>query len=833
MRIVIDLQGAQTGSGFRGIGRYSLSLSLELVKLADQHEIYLFLNTSFPESIMKLKALFEGMLPSENIILFKPPYDCRESKYSNNARMKVAEYLREDVIARLNPDVLLVTSLFEGYNDDAVTSIGTLYPHIKTAVILYDLIPYINPKEYLRTASQKGYYYRKIESLKKADILLSISNASKEEAIKILSLDDTKIMNVSSALDPIFTTMKVSTQQKEEIRKKFNLKDNIILYVPGGFDARKNFKNLIRAYSLLPRRIKQESQLVIASKICEQNKKKLLTYALQSGLNENDIVMTDYLSDMELMALYHCAALFVFPSLHEGFGLPILEAMSCNLPVIGSNNTSIPEVINNQEALFDPHSILEMSKKMQLVLEDILLKERLRSHASQQIRQFSWKDTASKVLSALEALSTQKTSFPESLPDIQSVLEGLDIKFSYDDLAAMASALAFCKHAPLQRQFLIDISELVHRDAKSGIQRVVRSILKELLDNPVATYVTIPIYFDGMQYRYANNFIAQWKGGADEKLIDFPVTFSPKDIYFSLDLNAHLAQKTHQLHAYLSVIGVQMYFMVYDVLLLQHPEWWPQGTSQMFQEWFRSILQTANKLICISQSVADDVKQLMRLHSKNKLFPLVDFFHLGADIKNSLPSKGLPENAQEILNLLASKPTFLMVGTIEPRKGHHQTLLAFEKLWEKGFDIQLVIVGKKGWLVDELCTKILTHTQKNEKLFWLEAISDEYLEKIYEVSTCLIGASEGEGFGLPLIEAAQYHLPIIARDIPVFREVAKEYAFYFNDTRQEEVLEEAIADWLMRYKEGTYPKSDKMPYLRWNESVYQLIDKLELSYENL
>ena len=110
-------------------------------------------------------------------------------------------------------------------------------------------------------------------------------------------------------------------------------------------------------------------------------------------------------------------------------------------------------------------------------------------------------------------------------------------------------------------------------------------------------------------------------------------------------------------------------------------------------------------------------------------------------------------------------------------------------------------------------------------LFWLEGISDEYLEKVYAASTCLIAASYGEGFGLPLIEAAQRKLPIIARDIPVFREVAGEHAYYF-DSRDPQGLAHAIEQWLRLYEKGTYPKSDNMPWLTWKESAADLFKKV-------
>jgi len=164
-----------------------------------------------------------------------------------------------------------------------------------------------------------------------------------------------------------------------------------------------------------------------------------------------------------------------------------------------------------------------------------------------------------------------------------------------------------------------------------------------------------------------------------------------------------------------------------------------------------------------------------------------------------------------------------MVGTIEPRKGHAQTLAAFELSWAEGMDTNLVIVGKQGWMVEKLVEKLRHHPELGRRLFWLEGISDEYLEKVYASCTCLIAASEGEGFGLPLIEAAQHKLPIIARDIPVFHEVAGEHAFYFKGKEPDD-LAKAVQKWLELYRSGQHPKSDDMPWLTWNESASQLLD---------
>ena len=103
-----------------------------------------------------------------------------------------------------------------------------------------------------------------------------------------------------------------------------------------------------------------------------------------------------------------------------------------------------------------------------------------------------------------------------------------------------------------------------------------------------------------------------------------------------------------------------------------------------------------------------------------------------------------------------------------------------EQLWADGVDANLAIIGHQGWNTDDLAKRIQEHPEHNQRLFWLPGVSDEMLEEVYRAAHVLLAASEGEGFGLPLIEAARHGLPIIARDIPVFREVAGEQAYYFR-----------------------------------------------------
>ncbi len=841
MRIVIDMQGAQTDNRFRGIGRYSLALTLAMARNAPQHEIWLVLNAALPESIPMIRHAFDGLIPAQQIRIFDVPTPVAENNPNHDWCARAAEKIREHFIQQLQPDIVFITSLFEGYNDDAVTSIGRLYNDVHTAVILYDLIPFLKPAAYLNTPLQRQHYERKIASLKKADLLFAISSYTKQEAIDTLALQPESIINISAAIDARFQPCKDATRRAPTLLNKLGIYRKMVMYAPGGFDSRKNFATLIQAYALLPAEIRANHQLVIASKISDGDRARLEQLQSKAGLDKDELILTGYVSDDDLVLLYNLATLFVFPSTHEGFGMPILEAMACGAPTIGSNTTSIPEVIGYEKALFDPHSAQSICDKMTLILQDDTLRGELAQHGLQQATTFSWDVSAKRVIAGLESWHA---SLPDHLKqqgtiqDVHTLLTAIaNIHHNDDaacpaterDLRAAANAIAF-NIGGHSKQLLIDISEIVQRDAKSGIQRVVRSILLELLQHAPDGYTVHPIYFDGEVYRHANHFMTKFlehfpslKISKNINYTDDVAEFNQDDIYLGLDLNAHLTNALHPHHQRLKMLGVQLYFVVYDILLIHRPDWWHTGTSEIFEKWLNNISQIATGLVCISAAVAQEVQKWLMHNQPNRYdVPVISSFHLGADLENSVPTQGLPENAQSVLDAIRAYPSFLMVGTIEPRKGHAQTLAAFESLWQRGVPVNLVIVGKEGWLVKDLVKQLRHHTQGGEHLFWLEGVSDEYLERIYQASTCLIAASEGEGFGLPLIEAAQHKLPIIARDLPIFREVAGQHAFYFQGLRPLD-LANAISNWLALRDQSTIPSSQDMPWLTWQQSVQQLL----------
>lgn len=841
MRIVIDLQPCQSESRFRGIGRYSLAFASALVRNAKEHEVWILLNDRFPESAPRIRQVFSGLVPRERIVVFSVPTQIAEIHTQHLWLTKVSELIREAFIASLNPDIVHISSLFEGWGDDVTTSIGHLSSTSKTSVTLYDLIPLINRKVYLSDKSLENWYTRKIESLKRCDCLLTISESSRHEVISQLDIKSSKVINISAAVDDRFSTSARHNPSRQNILLKYGIQHPFIMYSPGGFDKRKNIERLLEAYSKLSHNIKLKHQLVITGRLPQDINLSIRKYSRSCGLGEHELILTNYIDDTDLIALYNSCKLFIFPSTHEGFGLPALEALSCGAATVGSNISSIPEVIGHQEALFDPYSVDAIHQILKRGITDDSFRTLLLENASVQAAKFSWDKSAKKAIESFEKM------YDELLVERVRLKEENkhETQITYQNLIAAISKINEIKNKTnieltqiasciarnlsfTEKKLFVDISELVQRDAKSGIQRVVRSILIQLLSNPPHTYQVIPIYWDGKTYRQANRFIAQnlSKYGAEstaKNASDENIDVSCNDIFLGLDLTAHLAPSTQASLQQFRNLGAEIFFVVYDILLVHHPEWWPDGLGQMFEKWLEIVAELSTGLICISQATANEVSEWLQSFSLTRVDDLqVNSFHLGADIQQSLPSDGLPENAEEILATIKKRTTFLMVGTVEPRKGYSQALEAFKLLWDKNVAVNLVIVGKRGWNVDKLSQQLSEYNANSNYFYWLNGVSDEFLEKVYSTSTVLLAASEGEGFGLPLIEAAQNQLPIIARDLPVFREVAGESAFYFNGQQPYE-LSDALEEWLTLFSENKIPTSDDLSWLTWEESTQQLV----------
>lgn len=1232
MRIVLDMQACQGLNSRRGISEYSIGFAKSIIRNSAQHDIRIVLNSQFYESVEYIRNLFKNLLPHDHIHVIDLPMNTEEQSHKNKWRVKSSELIREYYIELLKPDVVHVSNIFEGFYDDVTTSTGKTSKKTIVATTVYDLIPYTHKELYLTNPYVTRWYNKKLQQLRESDILLSISEHTRNDCIRFLDIPEDRIINISSAVDDVFQKNQYSDDIIDLITDKYGINGSFILYV-GGIDARKNIESLIKAYASLSNNDRSNHQLVIACSISDKQRKHYDRFIKKYITNSNSVIFTGYVSQDELVCLYNICHLFIFPSLYEGFGLPVLEAMNCGAPVIGSNKSSIAEVINMSEATFDPHSYQDIAEKITHVLNNNKLRDKLIENSHKQVKKFSWDITGIKALEEFkkkhDAISKniktchskkQRLAFISPLPpeksgisdysaellpelsriydieiildqdhlkgdylnsnfiyrniewfeinaekfdrivyqfgnspfhkhmfkllrkypgivvlhdfylssavawldssqyipgvlrrelfasgsykallyenqndlitvlkkypcnksvidksigvvvhsehaiDLASIWYGTDIKekffyipqlhstpeklatneakrtlgFSEDDflicsfgylaetklndrlleswiasdtskhkscflifvgenhpgdyadkilkiikqsglesqiritgfvdhelynnyLSAADVAIQLRTHSrgetsrtvldclsfgvpvilnahgsmaeysdniviklddefedtrlsdkinkiyddepkrlnlsrtgrefirtyhhpsiiaskyasvieniyehastsgytgllrsisdldlevtpepedlldiancistnfPVlrKRTIFIDISVMVEQDLRTGIERVVRSILLQLLNSDNDEYNIEPVYtkLDNGKYHYARKYVANFLGIDGNGLKDDIIDIRDKDIFLGLDWSPEHISSSIDTLKYYRMIGVGIYFVLYDMIPLQRPEFFPDGLIEIYRNWLLSISNISNGVVCISDTVAHEYTSwLEEQNEQHFTVENVGYFHLSSDISASKPTTGLPDNIDEILDTISTKQTFVMVGTIEPRKGHKLVLDAFEKLWAQEKQINLIIAGKIGWNVELLTKRIQKHVQLNKLLFMYNDCSDEFIEELYKSSQVLILASEAEGFGLPLIEAAKLGLPVIARDLPVFREIAGKNITYFqNDSSDDLALK--VTEWLNTEKHSCQNIS-LIKQITWEESARQLLDNL-------
>ena len=267
--------------------------------------------------------------------------------------------------------------------------------NIKGKVILniYDLVfeKYVETMESKNRESFKRSFYK---SVKRADQIITISESSKNELVEILKVPENKIHIVQPGID----FQKFNTKNSEVTKNvilKYSLPEDYILYL-GTLEPRKNISSIIRAYGSLRNNNKITEKLVIAGK-----KGWLFSeiFDLIKSLDlGNEVILTDYVDESDKPAIYQNAKLFVFPSLYEGFGMPILEAMAAGIPVITSNTSAMPEVVGDAAILVNPLSIEEISEAMLELMNNDKLSNELISKGFDQCKKFTWSNSANKLV---------------------------------------------------------------------------------------------------------------------------------------------------------------------------------------------------------------------------------------------------------------------------------------------------------------------------------------------------------------------------------------------------------------------------------------------------
>lgn len=810
MHIVIDMQGAQTSSRFRGIGRYTRGIVAALIDFCKKDKVTLLLNGMLPEGQKEVFANFSSFVPLENIRVWNGPMHSPCQNGPGAVEKMHAEKCYEDALIELKPDAVLLTSVLAESENNFTCSLARISQYAVICAISYDFLPMHSPDRYLGGTDSPLYqlYLNNMEMLKFVDIFFAISEVAATVTKTVFPLAES--VNIGTDVDSKFHPIK-DIAQLENITKKYGITDNFIFYA-GGDDCRKKLDEILAAYLSLTEDMIKHTQLVFAA---EYNRALDRNLRLKELLNKNfdnfqdRIIFTGFLDDDELVCMYSACSLFVFSSCEEGFGLTALEAMRCGAPVVAARSPSLLEVLGGNGALYAPGDVSSFAKLMARALSEVSFNNQLRKVSQEREKFFSWKTSATRGRDVLREFvqNKKRKEYPEEpfhLPDE---------KFS---LATKQ-----------QKNFFIDISNLVKHSHRTETPCVVQKLVDCLLRASIDDYVIRPVYFcnDQKLFLQAHTFLLENMLWDDLFESDQPVKHTENDFFLRLDMcvadSFEKKNYTRKMHD----DGVCIYTVVYDLIPVEHPEYAPESPRN-FSEWLTD-LSNFDGAVCTSKATADSLRNWQQ-----NFAPFVregfaiEWFHLGNSVENSTSSYGLPEDAQEVLDIVQSMPTVLMVGTTELRNGCNQALDAFDLLWQNGENVTLVSAGSDGWEMDAFIKRVAEHPQLGKKLFRLKHTSNQYLEELCKAASVVLIASEVEGSGMSVIDAVRYKKPLILRDNPVFREIAGENAMYFSGGASE--LANTVLQWIALDASGATPASEGIRCLTWEESAHMLLEKIPL-----
>jgi glycosyltransferase involved in cell wall biosynthesis len=370
-----------------GVGLYVFNLIEALSRLESSESFELGLayqpglknwlkgNLNFPDNLKNYKNLYQIPAPVRVTNLFI------------------------DYLPRLFPSyigsMLGNTNIFHGTN-------YTVYPYqnIKKVITIYDLT-FVRYPEYVNSVVQQ-YAKRLTKCLKWSDAVITISESSKQDIINHLNFPAEKIFvtPLASRYDSQFLS---NLNLDQEIKNtNFDFSKPYLLFV-STIEPRKNITAIIKAFNWLKQNEKIEHQLVLVGR--KGWKYGPIFIEIENSPWRNEIHHLDYLSDDSVALFYSKADVFVYPSHYEGFGLPVLEAMTLGVPVVASNTSSIPEVAGDAAILIDPNDFMQLAEAILKVISDRQLRQDLITKGKAQANLFSWENTAKETLKAYRSVT--------------------------------------------------------------------------------------------------------------------------------------------------------------------------------------------------------------------------------------------------------------------------------------------------------------------------------------------------------------------------------------------------------------------------------------------
>ena len=1234
-RLLLDLQACQTqGSANRGVGRYSTGLTGGIVDVEPRLDVRVIMSDTLPHRPSNSPI-------GEDRIGWLPPLPDwpTERDFTGGERDSLDAVAYTAFAQRFKPDILHVSHAFEGLGDRVpLPDMSARAPGQIVTATLYDLIPLVAQEHYFAIPGLKPWYLARTAWLRQVDMLLAISESTRRDAIELLGIEPNRVATIHGGVSPHFVPPSDRAATLADLGRRYPIGDRFLLYT-GGDDHRKNIEGAIRGFAAVPEDLRRDLTLVIVCAMADPRRAFFADVARRHGLGPGRVLITGFVSEADLQAFYGTCELFIFPSLYEGLGLPVLEAMACGAAAIGGDNSSIREIIARPDALFDASSPGSIATRIVDVLREPLLRTTLQEHGLARAAQYTWRRSAELAMTAWDEalersraagvtsalngwLPRQRLAMHTPLPPLRSGIADYNAQFlpalgrhfdidlyvdsqtvegdfenaafrifdvrdfegvasSYDailyefgnsefhvalpallerfpgvvglhdaylsglfryraalaghpseyhaamlnahgprarrilaperavpdaddvamvelpctrhvldhalgtishspfnlavardnyaegwpgpyrsiaqmvvapasigrsprddvrrafgfapddfviatfghvawtkwgdrlleafmssplrddphahlvfagelsqdafgaelaeavrraglgqriritgyleaevyerfidatdvavqlrtksrggtpkavldclvrgvpvivnddasytdypddvviklpaspasaDLAAMllrcrddagwrrgraerGSRYVAEQHAPARcaaeyaaaiagfvarerlakpeawierfaphvagcrdadaaaraaagwletlpapsyrrRRVLVDVSHIVETDHQTGVPRVVRRIVREMMCTSRSGVEPLPVSLKGGQLVAPRDWLAtEGMLLPHERAIEDSVPVYAGDVLLMLDSSWARYGEFHPVFAQVRKARARIVTAIYDLLpLLLPPGHIVEGGKEWFEGWVRDAIRQSDALVCISRTVADEVIGYVQREGLARPGFAVGYWHLGSNFADFVRRE--PPTAR--VQAATAAPYLLMVGTIEPRKCHALALAAMETLWSRNERLRLVITGKEGWMASDLMRRLRAHPELGRRLFVVEQPDDAEVATLYDRADGLLFLSRGEGFGLPLVEAARHGVPIVCSDLPVFHEVAGCYATYVPGY-DVPVVVDAIADWWDRRQANAVPDTRDMPRLTWEESAEALL----------
>ena len=377
-KVAIDLRSLDSATGKRGIGYYTFNLMEKVLSLPHPDIGFILYTTLGSRTSNRLKIDVQDRfyrIPT----LLHPVRGLRRLD-------PIFSSFWQRALDKSRPDLVHIIYLFDLFYTAVLDQPATV-------VTVYDLTPLIFKEHFFSKQKAFDWYLQKAGQLKKAKRIIAISQSAKRDLVTLLRIPEDKISVVYGSISSHFRPVK---NARAIVAKRYGIKRPFLLSV-GAFSYHKNIPRLFEAFASYLALKKNRLDLVVVCKLTGREEAKWRD--LLGRLNISEYVhLTNFVADSDLPTFYSASDALIFPSLYEGFGLPILEAMACGTPVITSNTSSMPEAGGDAALYVNPEKTEEITAAIDKLLGDQALKDKLVEKGFKQVRRFSWQKAAEETL---------------------------------------------------------------------------------------------------------------------------------------------------------------------------------------------------------------------------------------------------------------------------------------------------------------------------------------------------------------------------------------------------------------------------------------------------